>query len=152
MLRKAAFWAAATLLLAGCSAFDEEGFPRDRVVAHEVDYEFPDEVFFAFDSADLSPRAESVLADVARDVRRNRPGWTVAVGGHTDTVGSQGYNVPLSQDRAQAVADALVRDGIDPRRIDAHGYGKARLAVPTADNVPDRRNRRVVIRLIPPGL
>jgi outer membrane protein OmpA-like peptidoglycan-associated protein len=152
MLRKAALLAATAVLLAGCSAFDEEGFPRDRVVAQEIDYDFPDEVFFAYNSADLSPHAERALADLASDIRHERPRWTVAVEGHTDTVGSQDYNVPLSRDRAEAVADALVRDGVNPRRIDVRGFGKTRLAVPTADNVPDRRNRRVRVRLIPPGL
>jgi outer membrane protein OmpA-like peptidoglycan-associated protein len=151
MLRKAAFLAAATMLLAGCSAFDEEGFPRERV-AQEIDYEFPEEVFFAFDSADLSPRAETALASLAHDIRRDHPRWTVAVEGHTDTVGSQRYNVPLSEARAEAVADALVRDGVNARKIEARGYGEAYPAVPTADNVPDRRNRRVLVRLIPPGL
>ena len=150
MLRKAALLAAMAALLAGCAAFDEDDYPRERV-AQEVDYEFPDEVFFAFNSADLSPHAERVLADLAHDIRRNRPGWTVAVEGHTDTVGSQSYNVPLSEARADAVADALVHDGVNPRRVEAHAYGERHLAVPTADNVPDRRNRRVVVRLIPPG-
>lgn len=148
MLRNVSLIAAAAALLAGC-AFDDQDYPRERV-AQEIDYEFPDEVFFAFNSADLSPHADQALADLARDIRRNHPRWTVAVEGHTDTVGSQDYNVPLSRDRAEAVADALVRDGVNPQRIDARGYGKAYLAVPTADNVPDRRNRRVLIRLIPP--
>jgi outer membrane protein OmpA-like peptidoglycan-associated protein len=148
MLRKAVFVAAATLLLAGC-AFDDEDYPRERV-AQEIDYEFPDEVFFAFNSAELSPHAERALADLAGDIRHAHPHWTVAVEGHTDTVGSQSYNIPLSEARAQAVADALVRDGVNARRIEERGYGETYLAVPTANNVPDRRNRRVLVRVIPP--
>ncbi|HSC61979.1 MAG TPA: OmpA family protein [Rhizomicrobium sp.] len=148
MMRKTVLLAAATLLLTGCAAFDDD-YPSERV-AQEIDYDFPDEVFFAFNSADLSPHAEQALADLAGDIRDTHPRWTVAVEGHTDTVGSQDYNVPLSQDRAQAVADALVRDGVNPRRVEVRGLGEHRLAVPTGDNVPDRRNRRVVVRLIPP--
>lgn len=151
MLHRAAFFAAAaaTALLAGCAYDDEDYYPRERV-AQEIDYEFPDEVFFAFNSADLSPHAERALADLASDIHRTHPGWTVAVEGHTDTVGSQDYNVPLSQDRARSVADALVHDGVNPRRIEVRGFGERRLAVPTANDVPDRRNRRVLVRLIPP--
>ena len=149
MLRKTVLLAAATMLLTGCAAFDEDDYPRERV-AQEIDYEFPDEVFFAFNSADLSPHAERALADLAGDIRASHPRWTVAIEGHTDTVGSQDYNVPLSQDRARAVADTLVRDGVNPDRILVRGLGERRLAVPTGDNVPDRRNRRVVVRLIPP--
>ena len=148
MLRKIVLLGAATMLLAGCAAFDDD-YPRERV-AQEIDYEFPDEVFFAFNSADLSPHAERALADLAGDIRATHPRWTVAVEGHTDTVGSRDYNMPLSRDRAQAVADALVRDGVNPRHVAVRGLGERRLAVPTGDNVPDRRNRRVVVRLIPP--
>jgi outer membrane protein OmpA-like peptidoglycan-associated protein len=97
----------------------------------------------------LSPRAYDSIARVARDIRHH-PRWLVGVDGYTDTVGSQDYNLPLSRARAQTVADALVHNGIDPRRISVAGFGKTHLAVPTGDNVRERRNRRVVIRLFPP--
>ena len=44
----------------------------------------------------------------------------------------------------------LVHNGIEPQRIAVHGFGKTHLAVQTEDNVREGRNRRVVIRLIPP--
>jgi outer membrane protein OmpA-like peptidoglycan-associated protein len=153
--------AAAAALLAGCTTYDDAAYsgrhyrygppPWARTQnGAEIDYEFLDEVLFAYDSADLSPRARDAIWDVADEISRHHRHWTVEVDGYTDTVGSQDYNMPLSQARAQSVADTLVRYGIDPHRIAVHGYGKTHLAVKTGDNVRERRNRRVVIRLIPP--
>jgi outer membrane protein OmpA-like peptidoglycan-associated protein len=143
--------AALAALLTGCTTYDDAGHGMWTMTHHgqEVDYEFMDEVLFAYDSANLSPRAYDAIASIAEDVR-HRPHWLVAVDGYTDTVGSQDYNIPLSRDRAQAVADALVHNGVDKHRISAQGFGKTHLAVPTGDNVRERRNRRVVIRLFPP--
>jgi outer membrane protein OmpA-like peptidoglycan-associated protein len=144
---------AAAALLAGCTTYQDANDGGDMwTVTHrgqEVDYEFLDEVLFAYDSDQLSPRAYDSIARVARDIRHH-PRWLVGVDGYTDTVGSQDYNLPLSRARAQTVADALVHNGIDPRRISVAGFGKTHLAVPTGDNVRERRNRRVVIRLFPP--
>jgi outer membrane protein OmpA-like peptidoglycan-associated protein len=145
-------WAAAALL-AGCTTYDQARHDDEvwRVSHHgdEIDYEGMDEVLFAYDSADLSPHAYDAVANIADDVRQH-PHWLIEVNGYTDTVGSQDYNLPLSRARAQTVADALVHNGIEPARIAVHGFGKTHLAVPTGDNVREGRNRRVVIRLIPP--
>jgi outer membrane protein OmpA-like peptidoglycan-associated protein len=86
--------------------------------------------------------------EVADQLRRHRRA-PVEVDGYTDTVGSSQYNLGLSQARAQSVADALVREGINPRRIKTQGFGETHLAVQTPDNVHERRNRRVVIRVFP---
>jgi outer membrane protein OmpA-like peptidoglycan-associated protein len=144
--------AALAVLLAGCTTYDDASHSDMWTMTRhgqEVDYEFLDEVLFAYDSADLSPRAYDGIAHVAEDIRHHRH-WLVAVDGYTDTVGSQDYNLPLSRDRAQTVADALVHNGIDRGRISVAGFGKTHLAVPTGDNVREKRNRRVVIRLFPP--
>jgi len=69
---------------------------------------------------------------------------SVTIEGHTDSVGSEQYNQVLSQNRAQAVADYLVRYGLDVNRIKAIGYGET---VPAASNdTPEGRfeNRRVI--------
>jgi len=144
---------AAAALLAGCTTYQDARDGGDMwTVTHrgqEVDYQFLDEVLFAYDSDQLSPRAYDSIARVADDIRHHQH-WLVAVDGYTDTVGSQDYNLPLSRARAQTVADALVHNGIDPHRISVAGFGKTHLAVPTGDNVREKRNRRVVIRLFPP--
>ena len=68
--------------------------------------------------------------------------------GHTDTVGSQDLNMALSQRRADAVRNALVREGVPAAAITAGGQGEASLPVQTADNIDERRNRSVDIAVV----
>ena len=66
--------------------------------------------------------------------------------GHTDTVGPAEENRLLSERRANAVRDYLVeRFGISPARLMTEGLGESRLLVPTPDETPQQRNRRVQI-------
>jgi outer membrane protein OmpA-like peptidoglycan-associated protein len=107
------------------------------------------DVLFELDSARLRPEARALIGSVAAELVRYR--FTlVDVNGFTDTSGTLEHNQQLSEDRANAVADELARDGVDPRRIRAQGYGENGLAVPTPDGVREARNRRVEIVLLPP--
>jgi outer membrane protein OmpA-like peptidoglycan-associated protein len=144
----------AAFLLAGCTSHHDVFYPdhhpwRVTHVGQETDYELLDAVLFDSGSADISHRAFGVIADIAVEAR-NRSG-PVIVEGYTDTVGSAENNLELSRARAQHVADILVHEGVLPRRISIHGFGETYLAVPTPDQVDERRNRRVVIRILPPG-
>ena len=65
--------------------------------------------------------------------------------GHTDTVGSDAYNIRLSRRRAESVAARLERDGIPSSDIQIVAKGKRDLLVPTADGVREPQNRRVQI-------
>ena len=79
---------------------------------------------------------------------KDNPGYQVIVYGHTDNSGSKELNETLSQDRANAVVDGLVRYGIDKFRFTAIGKGDSE---PIADNdTPEGRaqNRRIEIELI----
>lgn len=90
---------------------------------------------------DDSRRAlEGVLAEIAR-----RPVPDVLVVGHTDTVGSDAVNDPLSRQRAEVVAKMLVARGIPAKDIVVVGRGEREPIVPTGDNVAEPRNRRVEI-------
>jgi outer membrane protein OmpA-like peptidoglycan-associated protein len=80
---------------------------------------------------------------------RNHPGAAIVVDGYTDTTGTPDHNIDLSQARAKTVADALMQEGVNGRRIETHGFGETHLAIPTGDQVSEPRNRRVVVRLIP---
>ena len=71
----------------------------------------------------------------------------IAVTGHTDTSGSPTYNMALSLRRANAVKDALVREGIPAAAIGVTGRGETQLLVQTGDNVKEPQNRRVEIVL-----
>ena len=144
------------LLLAGCAG----GYPhypggdghayRVTRTGGETDYELMDRVLFANDSADLGPRAYEAVADIAADAR-SHPRAGIEVDGFTDTTGAPDHNMELSRARAMAVADVLARHGVDSRRIQARGFGETRLAVNTADQVSEPRNRRVVIRIFVPS-
>lgn len=102
------------------------------------------DVLFEFDSARLTPEAESTAAQIA-DVLRNHGDRHVAVEGHTDSVGTIGYNQRLSEERARAVANELTRSGLPRRRISTRGFGESD---PIASNRTDSgrsRNRRVEV-------
>lgn len=77
------------------------------------------------------------------------PRLKVEIAGHTDNIGTAAYNMQLSQRRAEAVKDYLVKKGIDPRRITAKGYGKTRPLASNDDEKEGRElNRRVEFRVI----
>lgn len=104
-------------------------------------------VTFATGSARLTPQAESVLASLARafvapELARSR----FRIEGHTDTVGSTALNQALSERRAEAVRDYLVRrHGIAASRLETVGLGETMLLVPTPDGTAEVRNRRVQV-------
>ena len=72
---------------------------------------------------------------------------SVAVDGFTDTAGSPDQNLVVSQKRARTVADALVHEGVEGRRITAQGYGETHLRIATGDDKKEPRNRRIEIVL-----
>ncbi|MBN1447041.1 MAG: PD40 domain-containing protein [Bacteroidetes bacterium] len=104
-------------------------------------------VYFDFDKATLQS-ASFVDLDRAVDWLKANPTVKVELAGHTDNVGSREYNKKLSLDRAQAVLDYLVKKGISPARVTAHGYG---MSEPVATNETDEGralNRRVEFRVV----
>jgi outer membrane protein OmpA-like peptidoglycan-associated protein len=101
-------------------------------------------VLFDFNKATLQAASDPVLQKVA-DLLSKDPALKVEVQGHTDNVGGDAYNQTLSEARARAVMDWLVKHGVAAGRLTAKGYGKSR---PVADNDSDEgraKNRRVEI-------
>jgi outer membrane protein OmpA-like peptidoglycan-associated protein len=73
----------------------------------------------------------------------------IDVYGHTDPSGGDAINIPLSQNRAQSVANYLARQSVNPVRIATQGFGSSR---PVADNGTETgraQNRRVELRVVP---
>jgi outer membrane protein OmpA-like peptidoglycan-associated protein len=103
---------------------------------------------FAFNSATLMPRYEEELIDIARQINALQD-IRVRIEGYTDSIGSDVYNLDLSNRRAKAVADFLVRHGVDADIMSYIGYGEK---MSVADNNTEEgraKNRRVEIYVYP---
>ncbi|MDB5395230.1 MAG: TonB-dependent receptor [Rhodospirillales bacterium] len=101
-------------------------------------------VFFDFNKSDLTPQAVTIVDQAAHNA--GPAGVTkLEVTGHTDTVGSDAYNMRLSRRRAESVAAQLEKDGVSSSEIEIIAKGKRDLLVPTADGVKEPQNRRVQI-------
>jgi outer membrane protein OmpA-like peptidoglycan-associated protein len=106
-----------------------------------------DDILFGSGSSRLNPKAEGMLKAMASVLKRY--GSThIDVEGYTDTAGSAALNLRLSQQRARAVAEILLREGVDAPRITTRGFGENFPRVPTRDGVSEPRNRRVEITLV----
>lgn len=104
--------------------------------------EVPNTVTFEFNSSRLDHAARAALRRQA-DWIRQFPEVRFRVYGHTDLVGSEGYNQRLGQRRAQAVVDYLASQGVSPARLEAMvSFGKTEPVILTEDR--ERRNRRAV--------
>jgi iron complex outermembrane receptor protein len=101
-------------------------------------------VFFDFNKSDLTPQAVSIVDQAAHNAGSTHV-TKLEVTGHTDTVGSDAYNMRLSRRRAESVAAQLEKDGIPSSEIVIFAKGKHDLLVPTADGVKEPQNRRVQI-------
>jgi len=101
-------------------------------------------LYFEHDSVNLTPESQALLKKVLETIRDRSP-VDVSVVGHTDTVGKKEYNYALSMKRARAVASILRGNGVDPSVLDITSHGKDNPLVPTGDQVPEPRNRRVEI-------
>jgi peptidoglycan-associated lipoprotein len=104
--------------------------------------EVPDTINFEFNSSALTPEAQAILKRQA-DFIRQFPEVRFRVYGHTDLVGSAGYNQRLGLRRAQAAVAYLSQLGISRSRLEAVvSYGKTRPIIQTS--APEMRNRRTV--------
>jgi OOP family OmpA-OmpF porin len=103
-------------------------------------------VFFDLNSARLTPEAEDIVGRAVASAKEsgNAP---ITVTGFTDTTGTPQYNLRLSKRRAEAVADAMVGQGVDGARITTDGVGENNLLIPTGDGVAEPQNRRAQIAI-----
>lgn len=131
---------------------EEQGCPRKYTLVvvnrESKQIEIKQQVHFAFGKAKILKDSYELLHQVAQ-VLKDNPGFKVEVQGHTDNVGGRAYNMKLSQARADAVREHLIKvEGIDPDRLIAKGYG---FDVPIASNKTEKGralNRRVEFHII----
>lgn len=99
-------------------------------------------VFFEYDKSTLNVESKSELLHLYK-LLISYPNMKIEIAGHTDGIGSEGYNLVLSQDRVNSVKNALIALGIDTNRLFAQGYGKSKPIAPNTTEEQKARNRRV---------
>lgn len=99
---------------------------------------------FESGSTNLMESSIPLISTIIEKIRQ-RASLDVSVVGHTDTAGSDELNNRLSRERADCIAKQLVAAGVDARILEITSHGKSVLLVPTGDNVPEPKNRRVEV-------
>jgi OmpA-OmpF porin, OOP family len=104
-------------------------------------------VHFAFNRAELTPKAKDALNQLLAEVP-NTKGYLVVVEGDTDSIGSASYNYKLSERRANAVVQYLATNSVPAHKIYVVGLGKDKSAAPNTTAEGRAQNRRVDVRLM----
>ena len=118
-----------------------EAPPPPRVEAKKIVID--QMVHFDFNKYNIKSDSYAILDDVANVLQKNPQVKKVKVEGHTDWIGSDSYNMKLSQRRADSVVDYLVKKGVSPSRLEAAGYGKTRPIATNKTAAGRAQNRRV---------
>ena len=106
-----------------------------------------DNVHFDFGKATLRPDSFTELEELVSYLKRKED-IKIEIAGHTDNIGKEEDNLRLSQQRADAIRNYVIKKGIQPARVIAKGYGAAE---PVADNATDtgrQLNRRTEVRIL----
>lgn len=111
----------------------------------------PTDLLFEYDAATLKPEAAETLTKLGSLIKKNAQA-SFKIEGHTDSFGSDDYNMSLSLRRAEAVKAWLLSNmGLDAARISTVGFGKSRLLAPATGTVQQQQlNRRVEIVIVAP--
>ncbi len=110
-------------------------------------------IFYEYNSSRLTPDSEKTIDDYLLKLMKEKPGLRIEIMSHTDSRGNDQYNKSLSQQRAQAVVNYLVKRGINRNRLVARGYGESRLVNKCANGVKcseyeHQKNRRTEFRIL----
>jgi outer membrane protein OmpA-like peptidoglycan-associated protein len=122
------------------------GATVERVSPSEVRVRMPSDITFDFNRANVRYEFTPQIRQLAQTLSRY-PGMSVTIIGHADAIGSDDYNLRLSERRARSVADALSDYGVGYRRIDTDGMGEFEPIATNANEWGRAQNRRVEIRV-----
>jgi outer membrane protein OmpA-like peptidoglycan-associated protein len=114
----------------------------------KTSYVAPGDVLFDTDQYVIRPDAARALQAIAVQIKKRSPNARLRVEGHTDDRGDATYGLRLSERRARAVADWLVRNGFRASLITTKGFGETAPVVPNASAANRQKNRRVVITVL----
>ena len=106
-----------------------------------------DHLKFEFNKAELRPQDKELLSRIAGILLTSHD-YTISVNGHTDDIGSDAYNQQLSERRAQAVRDYLVKAGLPEDILSVEGHGKALPLAPGSSDKARAQNRRVELGIV----
>jgi outer membrane protein OmpA-like peptidoglycan-associated protein len=109
---------------------------------------FPSDVLFDVGSHALAPGSYDRLRQLANTLK-SYPDTNIVVKGHTDSSGSDSYNLRLSEERADRVRSYLVAEGVAAHRVTAVGFGEAMPVASNATPTGRQQNRRVEIEVRP---
>ncbi len=127
------------------------GCPKARVTVGKDRLILTEKIFFRLGKAVIERSSFALLDDVAKVLKEHSEFQRIRIEGHTDNVGRKDSNMRLSQKRAEAVMNYLVKAGVDKARLDAVGYGDEKPI--TTNETEDGRtvNRRVEFTLVQDG-
>ncbi len=111
-------------------------------VGEGINVTFESGVLFATNESSLSPQAQTKIADLA-NVLNKSPDTYILIEGHTDDVGSDSYNMTLSEKRAKSVSSFLTSKGIAQDRLKTAWYGEGQPKASNETEVGRSQNRRV---------
>jgi len=127
---------------------DEKKFTKDFSEAMTARPALPEHFLLYFESGGTKLTAESIAAlDKIIEVASKRPAVDMSVIGHTDTPGKAELNEALALKRAVAVTDQLKEKGLKVHALSVESHGERNLLVPTPDETPEPRNRRVEVSI-----
>ena len=108
-------------------------------------------IHFGTNNAELRPDGEQLLDEVADLLVKHPEIRRIRIEGHTDNRGATDMNLQLSKSRAAAVVAYLVKQGIDPSRLESEGYGSTQPLVPNMTPAQRAKNRRVAFKILEGG-
>lgn len=118
----------------GCEVAQKPATIERKIVLHSIN--------FSSGQADILPSSYPALDDVATSLRDN-PQVRMEVRGYADSMGPESYNLKLTQDRAAAVRNYLIEQGVEPSRLRARGYGESEPIASNDTSEGRAMNRRV---------
>jgi len=101
---------------------------------------------FAFNKAELLPKAFASLSGISETLKANSD-YSARIEGYTDSIGSEEYNLKLSERRAQAVADYLASKGVNRSQLQVVPMGEANPVASNKTKTGRAANRRVEIKI-----
>jgi outer membrane protein OmpA-like peptidoglycan-associated protein len=120
---------------------------KEMVVITAQQLEIKHKVYFDLGKTRVLPRSFALLDDVAKVIKAHPEMAAIIIEGHTDNTGNAQRNREISQARAEAVRDYLIKRGVTPNRLQAKGYGPDRPIAPNATAPGRATNRRVEFQL-----